>query len=157
MSPERVYFEIFFFFLCVFFFFVLFFFFQAEDGIRDFCLSRGLGDVYKKQLRESVQCRNEERPNQLCHRSIFLDFRDEQRPTRHIQDTLLAGAFLQRSRELGTEIPHELFNLGVVVGCELVELDLTFPSSNLATITCAVPIISRTVQPWMLLHSKLGN
>ena len=30
--------------LCFFFFF-----FQAEDGIRDFCLSRGLGDVYKRQ------------------------------------------------------------------------------------------------------------
>eukprot|EP00828_Plagiopyla_frontata_P026112 TRINITY_DN33844_c0_g1_i1.p2 TRINITY_DN33844_c0_g1~~TRINITY_DN33844_c0_g1_i1.p2 ORF type:complete len:102 (+),score=18.26 TRINITY_DN33844_c0_g1_i1:4-309(+) len=28
---------------------VRFFFFQAEDGIRDFCLSRGLGDVYKRQ------------------------------------------------------------------------------------------------------------
>ena len=27
------------------------FFFQAEDGIRDFCLSRGLGDVYKRQPR----------------------------------------------------------------------------------------------------------
>ena len=27
-----------------------FFFFQAEDGIRDFCLSRGLGDVYKRQI-----------------------------------------------------------------------------------------------------------
>ncbi|CZS11805.1 hypothetical protein CDFC105_93934 [Clostridioides difficile] len=26
------------------------FFFQAEDGIRDFCLSRGLGDVYKRQM-----------------------------------------------------------------------------------------------------------
>ena len=31
--------------VCLFFFF----FFQAEDGIRDFCLSRGLGDVYKRQ------------------------------------------------------------------------------------------------------------
>ena len=28
----------------------MFFFFQAEDGIRDFCLSRGLGDVYKRQV-----------------------------------------------------------------------------------------------------------
>ena len=28
---------------------LFFFFFQAEDGIRDFCLSRGLGDVYKRQ------------------------------------------------------------------------------------------------------------
>ena len=29
----------------------LYFFFQAEDGIRDCLLSRGLGDVYKRQLR----------------------------------------------------------------------------------------------------------
>jgi len=29
----------------------LFFFFQAEDGIRDFCLSRGLGDVYRDRVR----------------------------------------------------------------------------------------------------------
>ena len=28
------------------------FFFQAEDGIRDFCLSRGLGDVYKRQHKD---------------------------------------------------------------------------------------------------------
>ena len=31
-----------------------FFFFQAEDGIRDFCLSRGLGDVYKRQVQYQV-------------------------------------------------------------------------------------------------------
>ena len=35
----------------------MFFFFQAEDGIRDFCLSRGLGDVYKRQVYHlSEQC-----------------------------------------------------------------------------------------------------
>ena len=28
----------------------LFFFFQAEDGIRDSVASRGLGDVYKRQI-----------------------------------------------------------------------------------------------------------
>ncbi len=28
---------------------IFFFFFQAEDGIRDCLLSRGLGDVYKRQ------------------------------------------------------------------------------------------------------------
>ena len=33
-------------FLCV----VFFFFFQAEDGIRDLVRSRGLGDVYKRQV-----------------------------------------------------------------------------------------------------------
>ena len=30
--------------------FVVFFFFQAEDGIRDLVRSRGLGDVYKRQI-----------------------------------------------------------------------------------------------------------
>eukprot|EP00657_Telonema_sp_P-1_P007114 TRINITY_DN2674_c0_g1_i1.p1 TRINITY_DN2674_c0_g1~~TRINITY_DN2674_c0_g1_i1.p1 ORF type:complete len:138 (-),score=40.39 TRINITY_DN2674_c0_g1_i1:241-654(-) len=35
--------------LCVYF---SFFFFQAEDGIRDLVRSRGLGDVYKRQLLE---------------------------------------------------------------------------------------------------------
>ena len=34
----------------VFLFFFLFVFFQAEDGIRDLVRSRGLGDVYKRQL-----------------------------------------------------------------------------------------------------------
>ena len=29
-------------------------FFQAEDGIRDLVRSRGLGDVYKRQLHKSV-------------------------------------------------------------------------------------------------------
>ena len=35
-------------------FLFFFFFFQAEDGIRDFCLSRGLGDVYKRQLLQLI-------------------------------------------------------------------------------------------------------
>ena len=40
---------------CFVFFFVVFFvfifvFFQAEDGIRDLVRSRGLGDVYKRQI-----------------------------------------------------------------------------------------------------------
>ena len=39
------------FFCCFFFvFFFFFFFFQAEDGIRDAQESRGLGDVYKRQV-----------------------------------------------------------------------------------------------------------
>ena len=41
----------FFYFIFFFFFVVLFvFFFQAEDGIRDLVRSRGLGDVYKRQM-----------------------------------------------------------------------------------------------------------
>ena len=33
---------------------IVFFFFQAEDGIRDLVRSRGLGDVYKRQLDSSL-------------------------------------------------------------------------------------------------------
>ena len=36
--------------VCVFFSVLIFFFFQAEDGIRDLVRSRGLGDVYKRQI-----------------------------------------------------------------------------------------------------------
>mgnify|MGYP003377685786 CR=1 FL=1 len=32
----------------------IFFFFQAEDGIRDLVRSRGLGDVYKRQIYDTV-------------------------------------------------------------------------------------------------------
>ena len=35
------------------------FFFQAEDGIRDLVRSRGLGDVYKRQLWTTVLVPNE--------------------------------------------------------------------------------------------------
>ena len=47
----------FFFFYCVVFFFFFFcssFFFQAEDGIRDLVRSRGLRDVYKRQVAGSA-------------------------------------------------------------------------------------------------------
>ena len=42
---------------CFFFFsfFLSFFFFQAEDGIRDQPRSRGLGDVYKRQITDRDQ------------------------------------------------------------------------------------------------------
>ena len=33
------------------------FFFQAEDGIRDLVRSRGLGDVYKRQMQQIVICK----------------------------------------------------------------------------------------------------
>ena len=42
--------DVLFFFLFVFFYCCFFFFFQAEDGIRDLVRSRGLGDVYKRQI-----------------------------------------------------------------------------------------------------------
>ena len=33
----------------------VFFFFQAEDGIRDLVRSRGLGDVYKRQVHQCLR------------------------------------------------------------------------------------------------------
>ena len=42
----------------------LFFFFQAEDGIRDLVRSRGLGDVYKRQV--SRMCMSSARPAGRC-------------------------------------------------------------------------------------------
>ena len=39
---------------------------QAEDGIRDFCLSRGLGDVYKRQrVSEDLGQHNQEKQSVL--------------------------------------------------------------------------------------------
>ena len=40
--------------VAVFCFFFSVFFFQAEDGIRDLVRSRGLGDVYKRQVQDSI-------------------------------------------------------------------------------------------------------
>eukprot|EP00658_Telonema_sp_P-2_P068088 TRINITY_DN57015_c0_g1_i2.p1 TRINITY_DN57015_c0_g1~~TRINITY_DN57015_c0_g1_i2.p1 ORF type:complete len:115 (+),score=17.91 TRINITY_DN57015_c0_g1_i2:25-369(+) len=36
----------------------VFFFFQAEDGIRDAQESRGLGDVYKRQIASRMCCKS---------------------------------------------------------------------------------------------------
>ena len=43
------------------------FFFQAEDGIRDLVRSRGLGDVYKRQLRltPNAAALSSDRPSSL--------------------------------------------------------------------------------------------
>ena len=45
---------------------VLFFFFQAEDGIRDLVRSRGLGDVYKRQV-----CYNPRRADSNANNFLF--------------------------------------------------------------------------------------
>eukprot|EP00656_Telonema_subtile_P052457 TRINITY_DN7321_c0_g1_i1.p1 TRINITY_DN7321_c0_g1~~TRINITY_DN7321_c0_g1_i1.p1 ORF type:complete len:121 (+),score=23.00 TRINITY_DN7321_c0_g1_i1:64-426(+) len=42
-----------------------FFFFQAEDGIRDLVRSRGLGDVYKRQV--STQSTGAQSPHHTVH------------------------------------------------------------------------------------------
>ena len=49
------------------------FFFQAEDGIRDLVRSRGLGDVYKRQTKGSLErCRRAKTaPSQQTFKSPF--------------------------------------------------------------------------------------
>ena len=53
---------------------VVFFFFQAEDGIRDLVRSRGLGDVYKRQVR--LGYRYVETDVQVTADGVLLAFHD---------------------------------------------------------------------------------
>ena len=51
-----------------------FFFFQAEDGIRDFCLSRGLGDVYKRQLPDGLTDRMFYHPSENGYEKTIREY-----------------------------------------------------------------------------------
>ena len=55
---------------------MFFFFFQAEDGIRDFCLSRGLGDVYKRQTQLSYVTNSNEGEGLLFYGNVIIPFVD---------------------------------------------------------------------------------
>ena len=46
-------------------------FFQAEDGIRDFCLSRGLGDVYKRQSVRMAIMKTGPKPEAVLCRKLW--------------------------------------------------------------------------------------
>ena len=47
--------------------YLCFFFFQAEDGIRDLVRSRGLGDVYKRQVPRAMR---QGRPEDRAHGGV---------------------------------------------------------------------------------------
>ena len=66
-----------------------FFFFQAEDGIRDAQESRGLGDVYKRQVQDRLH-----RPLQQRRSVRFLPVFDIFRPQ---HAALFAGCLLYTS------------------------------------------------------------
>ena len=57
------------------------FFFQAEDGIRDLVRSRGLGDVYKRQVVAAV--RQGARQEEAGHAAVHLGQREEAVGLRH--------------------------------------------------------------------------
>ena len=61
---------VYFFYMYFFFFFSVFFFVQAEDGIRDLVRSRGLGDVYKRQVFDPVGQQPAISGIHGCHRQI---------------------------------------------------------------------------------------
>ena len=52
---------------------VLFFFFQAEDGIRDLVRSRGLGDVYKRQVCGNILFRSDSKFESNCGWPSFFE------------------------------------------------------------------------------------
>ena len=54
---------------------MIFFFFQAEDGIRDRSPSRGLGDVYKRQLYDLALAMNHtEEGDDEAYAKAWFDF-----------------------------------------------------------------------------------
>ncbi|WP_460379503.1 hypothetical protein, partial [Staphylococcus aureus] len=56
-------------------------FFQAEDGIRDLRMSRGLGDVYKRQEPSFSPAESDMLDDTLCELSLI----HISEPTRHAQ------------------------------------------------------------------------
>ena len=50
------------------------FFFQAEDGIRDLRMSRGLGDVYKRQIKKYLPLINQQVNKYLQLMDFYINF-----------------------------------------------------------------------------------
>ena len=81
-----------------------FFFFQAEDGIRDFCLSRGLGDVYKRQVDEAH-----------CISEWGHDFRPEYRRIRPIINEIGVRPVIALTATATPKVQHDIQkNLGML-------------------------------------------
>ena len=88
----------------ILFYYTPFFFFQAEDGIRDRSPSRGLGDVYKRQvyfdaraklhLQNYLKCRTDDNP------ALFVTLND---PHKRLK---ISGVEI-RLRQLGRELKLE--------------------------------------------------
>ena len=54
------------------------FFFQAEDGIRDLVRSRGLGDVYKRQVQFAARMAKHDDVAALRHVELIGEVADDQ-------------------------------------------------------------------------------
>ena len=60
---------------------IVIFFFQAEDGIRDLVRSRGLGDVYKRQLQEPLQARRHGKADAPGRPDLRIGVRPDRHPS----------------------------------------------------------------------------
>ena len=70
----------------------MFFFFQAEDGIRYLVRSRGLGDVYKRQICDTVFKRVD---SSLIKELVKIKQRDEQIREHHTYEEIRTNKKLQ--------------------------------------------------------------
>ena len=57
---------------------LLCFFFQAEDGIRDLVRSRGLGDVYKRQVKGTIRLTLTDVTGRVIYSTEYSDVRQGQ-------------------------------------------------------------------------------
>eukprot|EP00825_Cyclidium_porcatum_P047340 TRINITY_DN7680_c0_g1_i2.p1 TRINITY_DN7680_c0_g1~~TRINITY_DN7680_c0_g1_i2.p1 ORF type:complete len:154 (-),score=41.76 TRINITY_DN7680_c0_g1_i2:96-557(-) len=82
-----------------------FFFFQAEDGIRDHAQSRGLGDVYKRQLYISMDSNQKQQENQQITKQKERDLSEQE---------LIV---YDRQRFISIEVQRKLINSNVMICC----------------------------------------
>eukprot|EP01016_Furgasonia_blochmanni_P043211 TRINITY_DN582_c0_g1_i1.p2 TRINITY_DN582_c0_g1~~TRINITY_DN582_c0_g1_i1.p2 ORF type:complete len:101 (-),score=10.82 TRINITY_DN582_c0_g1_i1:213-515(-) len=90
-----------------------FFFFQAEDGIRDHAQSRGLGDVYKRQIQRHKPISHKK--ERMKMKSLMYKFK-----------VVLTKSFLRpkNSRDLSEKNTpyqdHKQANYEVIYGCRQI-------------------------------------
>ena len=95
------------------------FFFQAEDGIRDVERSRGLGDVYKRQVSSYGVVVSDENGR-------IKAFQEKPTVDQALSDSINTGIYLFEP-EIFNYIPSaEKFDIGADLFPKLVEMDLPF-------------------------------
>ena len=78
-----------------------FFFFQAEDGIRDVERSRGLGDVYKRQLQKPAKKASGNLNLPLCKTTMTTDYIVLRHSSKNFINTVLLNLLHKEYHEKG--------------------------------------------------------
>ena len=74
----------------------VFFFFQAEDGIRDLVRSRGLGDVYKRQLQQLGYSHFPQLRSLISISEMFFSTTKHIPAQMEVTKTIIKGQYLQK-------------------------------------------------------------